>query len=173
MANNMIAPEFDFSGQSDSDMNAIIALADAYIKRFTELKKQAVAAQLDRYSEEPTQQAMLGDMPLATITHRAQGEGKWVVKDPYSYASWLVEHGHDNAVEMVAVPTQDAAEPAFIEAVVSLISNGEIPAGVEFKPGSKETLSVKLDADFAELFTKQIQQAAMSMLQLADKPAEK
>lgn len=170
--NNAIQPEFDFTGQSDSDMNTIIALADAYIKRFTELKKQAIEAQLDRFDEEPTQQATLNGMPLATISHRKPGEGKWVVKDPYSYATWLAQHGADGAVQTVLVPTEDAVTSEYLSAVIELIGKGEIPQGVEYKPGTKATLAVKLNADFAQLFTQQIQQEAMSMLQLADCPAE-
>lgn len=103
-------------------------------------------------SDAPSENCRIGQTDAATIRVTKGGDGGYTVTDPVAYANWLhdtMQHvpGGAEAWRTVNYPTPEAMAAAYVNHVATHTINedGELPAGVEWKPGRGQSVVVTLN----------------------------
>lgn len=91
-------------------------------------------------------------MDAGTITLTRGGDGGYAVKDPLAYADCLHDMkeplaGGRNSWEQRNYPKPEAMTDEFLENLIRA-HGGELPPGVEFKPGRPQTVTLRLPRGF-------------------------
>ena len=91
-------------------------------------------------------------MDAGTITLTRGGDGGYAVKDPLAYADFLHDMkeplaGGRNSWEQRTYPKPEAMTDEFLENLIRA-HGGELPPGVEYKPGRPQTVTLRLPRGF-------------------------
>ncbi|OZG68213.1 hypothetical protein [Bifidobacterium eulemuris] len=139
----------DLTGPEDtrsrSEILAELAAGTAIERRAKELNKANKEKLADMLDPGETVNAMIGNKVGAKVTlTRGSAGGGYKVKDEMAYGVWLANHGRENDVYAVPMPTEPAKKKGYIDSLVQE-NGGELPDGVELYTGSLPTVKVTMD----------------------------
>lgn len=161
--------EYDFSNLRDDTLKANIAALTSLGKRQTEVLKAMKDEWLRRTDGGDSEHVSFAGMDAGEISVGKGTEGHYEVVDERAYGAYL----HDNeylipggkaAVEDVWMPREEAKSQAYLRDMIE-DNGGELPAGVDWKNGRAQTVTVRLPRGFVDkMFTTEITQQVFGML---------
>lgn len=166
MTNN---PEYDFSNVRDDELNSTIAGTTALNKRSGEVLKAAKEEWRRRHDGGDEEHAVFAGLDAGEISLSKGTEGHYVVVDERAYGAMLHDSrflipGGNDAAEAVWMPRPEAKSQAYLKDMIA-DHGGELPPGVEFKPGRAQTVTLRTTRGFVDkAFTSEIVPKMFQML---------
>lgn len=146
----MMSEQHDMSELTDAQLRSMLAGAQILAKRAGELVKAAKGEYERRMegSSEP-ETCMFAGRKAAQVRVTRGAQGKYTVTDPVAYANILRDidakvPGGDNAWKTVRYPREEATSGKYLDALIEA-HGGEIPDGVEYKPGRAGGVTITLE----------------------------
>lgn len=166
MTNN---PEYDFSSLRPDELNSTIAGLTALNKRSAEALKAAKEEWRRSHDGGDNERAVFAGLDAGEISLSKGTEGHYVVVDERAYGAMLHDSeflipGGKAAAEDVWMPRPEAKSEAYLKDMIS-DHDGELPPGVEFKPGRAQTVTLRTARGFVDkAFTSEIAPKMFRML---------
>lgn len=166
MTNN---PEYDFSDLRPDELNSTIAGLTALNKRSDEALKAAKEEWRRSHDGGDEERAVFAGLDAGEISLSKGTEGHYVVVDERAYGAMLHDSrflipGGNDAAEAVWMPRPEAKSEAYLKNMIA-DHDGELPPGVEFKPGRAQTVTFRAARGFVDkAFTSEIAPKMFRML---------
>lgn len=146
--------DYDYSSLTPDILLAHMAALTILKKRVDRALGAAKTEYLRTHNAgDPAEGAVLDGVDAATVTVKADGEGRYEASDPLAYADFLAHYGIDcegqPAYTTVNYPTEGALRPRFLERLIRE-HGGEVPDGVVFRPGRAGGVTVTLGRGVAD-----------------------
>lgn len=162
-------PEYDFSSLRPDELNSTIAGLTALNKRSAEALKAAKEEWTRSHDGGDSEHAQFGGIDAGEISLSKGTEGKYVIVDERAYGAMLHDNqylipGETAAAEAVWMPRPEAKTQAYLKDMIA-DHGGELPPGVEFKPGRAQTVTLRTTRGFVEkVFTGELAPRIFKML---------
>ncbi len=149
-----MSSDFDFSALRPDELRSAMVMLQTVSQRSGAALKAAKAEWARAHDGGDVEDCMFNGETAGSITLTKGAEGKYEVTDPVAYANvlcdiGLVLSGGRKAWEKVNWPRPEAVKSAFIDQLVRE-HGGELPDGVEYKPGRAPTVTLRLARGFAD-----------------------
>lgn len=140
--------EFDFSIMRPDELRNAIVMLQTLTVRATSALKAAKNEWARNHDSGDMEDITVGGENAGNITLTRGSEGGYKVVDPVAYANVLCDieaylSGGRKAWEKVNYPRSEAMREKFIDQLVR-DHGGEVPDGVEYKPGRPQTVTLRL-----------------------------
>lgn len=162
-------PEYDFSDLRPDELNSTIAGLTALNKRSAEALKAAKEEWRRSHDGGDKEYATFAGLDAGEISLSKGTEGHYVVVDERAYGAMLHDSrflipGGNDAAEAVWMPRPEAKSEAYLKNMIA-DHDGELPPGVEFKPGRAQTVTLRTTRGFVDkAFTSEIAPKMFQML---------
>lgn len=134
----------------NDDEAAVTAVKIAWLESRLKEAKEAFRVDWKRgHDDNDTKDVYVDGEKVATITVGRDGVGEYKVTDPVAYGNVLHDiqakvPGGKNAWERVNHPRKEAASDKYLRQLIA-DHQGEIPDGVEYKPGRRGGVTIRLE----------------------------
>ena len=127
-----------------ADLKTFYAAVRIIIDNLTDVKRQ-LGAELEEEIGSESEAVSINGTVVGTLVKSKDSVGAYGVVDADAFAQWCLDNGYENLVEQRNVLTKAAMDEGFIRGLVERFTGGEMPAGVDYKPGHAGSLKFTVD----------------------------
>lgn len=149
-----MSSDFDFSAMRPDELRSAIVVLQTVSQRAASALKAAKGEWARAHDGGDVEDVTLDGEDAGSITLTKGSEGGYRVVDPVAYANVLCDieaylSGGRKAWEKVNYPRPEAMKEKYIDQLVR-DHGGEVPDGVEYKPGRAQTVTLRLVRGFVD-----------------------